>query len=648
MTKATEARTLSEPYEPRRHDPFRYAPVMIQTTDPDGCLLAVNERWQLVLGYGEHEAVGRNAVDFLSPESAHRVRELSGLHLTHRDGHVEGIPVALRRRDGDEIDMLLSLVRDEPHGPAAPRIIGFLVANGGEAPTEAAVRQRDTWLRAILENAPVEIVLKDRDGRFIAVSKNVAEERGSNMAAVIGLRTSDFFSPEIARVYEAADRRVIESGKAVQQEVKEVEDGKARYIHNAKFPLRDDTGYIIGICSLSMETTEIRRMEEQLFQAQKMEAVGQLTGGVAHDFNNLLMVISGNLDLIDAKLGHDSPEIQAAMRAIDRGADLTRRLLAFSRQQILQPQPVVLADLLQEIGELIRRTMGQSIILEIDLPAELPKVMADPAQLHNAILNLALNARDAMPQGGTLTVRAETVWLDGKDAKNAGAKGVAAGTYVRLSVADTGTGITPDVLERVFDPFFTTKGVGQGSGLGLSMVYGFVKQSGGDITIDSAVARGTTVNLFLPLAQAEADTVPPAEPSTAEPPRGAGETVLLLDDDPAVRTLCVNMLTDLGYRVTMAADAGEALAAHDAAGRFDLLVSDILIGTGPRGTEVAGQLLERQPDLGVLMITGYGGGNATDLDLPEGAALLAKPFSRQDLASVLRSVLAGGTARAAR
>jgi PAS domain S-box-containing protein len=612
---------------------FRHAPVMIQTMDSEGRLLQVNERWQQTLGYSETTVVGRRFDSFLQPGSSLRLRDLMATQVLNGAGHVEDIAVTLMRHDGAAIDKQMSLSLERDARGAASRIFGFLIE--GEREAEAKIRQRDTWLRAILENAPVEIVLKDRDGRFLAVSRNVIVERGADMSAVIGKRTSDFFPPEIATVYEAADRQVVETGAAVQQEVKEVEDGQARYMHNAKFPLRDDTGYIIGVCSLSMETTSIRRMEEQLFQAQKMEAVGKLTGGIAHDFNNLLMVISGNLDLIASVQGRESPEIQAALRAIDRGADLTRRLLAFSRRQFLQPQPVALADLLEEIRELIHRTLGQSIGIEMFVPDILPPVMADPGQLHNAILNLALNARDAMPTGGTLSIGAIKVWL-GETLGGAHVE-AAPGEYVKLSVSDTGTGIDPETLGKVFEPFFTTREVG--SGLGLSMVYGFIKQSGGHVSIDSTLGQGTTVELFLPLAGVPAGAAVAAGQTTTDAPRGRGETVLVVDDDMDIRTMAGATLRALGYRVTTAADPGGALAAHGAAGRFDILVTDILLGAGPRGTELARWLMDRQQDLKVLLITGYAGADQGETALPNGARLLTKPFSRQTLAGTLRDML---------
>ena len=635
MREASQASAARRAQEEPWRSPFRHAPVMIQTSDPDGILRDVNERWLDTLGYSEGDVVGRELGMVLLPDSAARVRDLIARHVLRGEGHVEGVPVILVKGDGGLLAMQLSLSL-EPATAASPcRVVGFLVENDSSSEAEIKIRQRDTWLRAILENAPVEIVLKDRDGRFLAVSRNVADDRGADRDQVIGMRTSDFFAPEIARVYEEADRQVIESGQAVVQEVKEVENGRTRYFHNSKFPLRDDTGRIIGICSLSTEMTDFKRMEEQLYQAQKMEAVGKLTGGIAHDFNNLLMVISGNLDLITMELGHESPEIQAALRAIERGSDLTRRLLAFSRRQFLQPQPVALAGLLDEVSELVHRTMGQNVRLEVYVPDGLPAAMADPGQLHNAILNLALNARDAMPDGGTLSIGAEKVWL-GETLGGARTE-APPGEYVKLSVSDTGTGIAPDILEKVFEPFFTTKGVGQGSGLGLSMVYGFVKQSGGHIAIESLVGRGTTVNLFLPLATTDAAVPPPAQ--TTEIQQGKGESVLFLDDDAAIRTMAETTLRDLGYRVTLAADPDGALAAHGAAGRFDLLVSDILLGAGARGTEVAQWLLRRQPDLKVLFITGYAGVDMGETDLPAGTKLLAKPFSRRNLAAALRSLL---------
>jgi CheY-like chemotaxis protein len=285
--------------------------------------------------------------------------------------------------------------------------------------------------------------------------------------------------------------------------------------------------------------------------------------------------------------------------------------------------------------------MGQSIRIEVFVPEGLPPVLCDPSQLHNAILNLALNARDAMPQGGTLSISATKIWLG--DTLGGVKTEASPGEYVKLSVADTGTGIAPEVIEQVFEPFFTTKGVGEGSGLGLSMVYGFIKQSGGHINIDSTLGKGTAVNLFLPLAPA--DHLAAEHPAASAPgalldiPRGNGQTVLFVDDDVDIRTLAGTTLRDLGYRVTTVADPTAALAAHAAAGRFDILVTDILLGAGARGTEVAKWLTDRQPDLKLLFISGYAGADQSVITLPPGAKLLTKPFSRQSLAGMLQTLL---------
>jgi signal transduction histidine kinase/CheY-like chemotaxis protein len=392
--------------------------------------------------------------------------------------------------------------------------------------------------------------------------------------------------------------------------------------------------------------------EGRLRQAQKLEAVGQLTGGIAHDFNNLLTIIFGNLEILQRRLSKlplekfgfavtASKPIEAALHAAESAAQLTHRLLAFSRQQPLDPRQLDLNHAVTGMSDLLRRTLGETISMESILAGGLWPAFADVNQLENALINLCLNARDAMPEGGKLTIETANAYLD--DAYAMQFAEVQPGQYVLLSVADTGAGIAPDVLQRVFEPFFTTKRGGQGSGLGLAMVYGFVKQSGGHVRIYSELAHGTTVKIYLPrLLQAQQlETAPAALPHDTSPaPRAsAGETVLLVEDNSELREYAKSVLEELGYGVIEARDAEQALKALQDSPRIDLLFTDVVL-PGAGGRELSAKALELQSGLPVLFTTGYTRNAIVHQGrLDPGVHLLNKPYTQRDLARKIRAVL---------
>jgi PAS domain S-box-containing protein len=389
---------------------------------------------------------------------------------------------------------------------------------------------------------------------------------------------------------------------------------------------------------LMAEAKEREDMTAQLRQAQKMEAIGKLTGGVAHDFNNLLQVISGNLQLLAKEFaGHESAErrIQNALTGVARGSKLASQLLAFGRRQPLEPKAVNLGRYVRGLDEMLRRSLGEEIELETVITGGLWNTCVDMAQLENAILNLAINARDAMKGVGRLTIEAGNASLD--DDYAARHTDITAGQYVMIAVSDTGPGIEPDIVDRVFEPFFTTKPEGEGTGLGLSQVYGFVKQSGGHAKIYSEVGQGTTVRLYLPRTRAEEDIVIPRE---AGPIKGGTETILAVEDDEGVRATVVDILSDLGYRVLKARDAQSALAVIESGVPIDLLFTDVVMPGPLRSTELAKKARERAPDIAILFTSGYTdnaivhGGR-----LDEGTNLLSKPYTREALARKIRHVL---------
>ncbi len=389
-------------------------------------------------------------------------------------------------------------------------------------------------------------------------------------------------------------------------------------------------------------TRELMALEQTLRQAQKMEAVGQLTGGIAHDFNNLLTGISGSLELLQTRIAQGRTTevgryVNAAQASASRAAALTHRLLAFSRRQTLDPKPTDVDRLVAGMEELIRRTMGPAITVEAVVAGGLWITLVDPSQLENALLNLCINARDAMPRGGRLKIETSNKCLDEKAARD---RGLPAGPYVTLCVSDDGTGMSPEVKARAFDPFFTTKPIGLGTGLGLSMIYGFAQQSGGDVRISSEVGLGTNVCLYLPRhhgAVEEADQL--AERSNA-PRAEPGETVLVVDDEPVVRMLVTEVLKDLGYMAIEAADGKGGVEVLQSDARIDLLVTDVGLPGGMNGRQVADAARALRPGLNVLFITGFAENTLlSDGHLPPGMHVLTKPFAMETLTSRVKDLV---------
>jgi len=397
---------------------------------------------------------------------------------------------------------------------------------------------------------------------------------------------------------------------------------------------------------VAQEVAERMKAEEALRQAQKMEAIGQLTGGIAHDFNNLLTIIVGNIELLQRRLPDDSERLQRAahhaMEATRRAATLTQRLLAFSRRQPLDPKPIDTNKLVAGMSELLRRTLGEPVVLETVLAGGLWRTQADPNQLENAILNLAVNARDAMPNGGKLTIETANARLDDAYVE-ALAEPVPPGQYVLVAVSDTGTGMDKATMERVFEPFFTTKEAGKGTGLGLSQVYGFVRQSNGHVRIYSELGEGTTIKIYLPRLIGSNDE--PAEISSQAPAmvKGSGETILVVEDEPSLRVYTVEALRDLGYRVLEAANGKDALTVVHRHPEIDLLFTDVVLAGGMNGRAIADEVARIRPGLPVLFTTGYTSNAIVHHGrLDPGMHLIGKPFTYAELAAKIRRMLDRG------
>ncbi len=420
-------------------------------------------------------------------------------------------------------------------------------------------------------------------------------------------------------------------------------DGSYHHIFDQGVLVRSSTGAqeIVGTW---LDVTDRRRAEQQLAQVQKIDALGQLTGGIAHDFNNMLSVIIGNLERVQKHMRESGEpkiamRVDLAMQGALRCSDLTRQLLTFARKQTLQLAPLDLNALVRDMMQMFRRTLEDEIEITTRLAADLGALVVDRAQVESMLLNLVVNARDAMPQGGTITMETGNLTVTEEDRGDF--PEAAPGAYVRLSVADTGAGMTPEVRERVFEPFFTTKELGRGTGLGLSMIYGFVKQSGGAIRIDSEPGRGTAVHIILP--RAAADLPKPAIPASEEgdgPPARPGETVLLVEDDPGVRAVAVEMLRDLGYAVAEAPDARTALTMLAGGQVADLLFSDIAMPGGMNGFDLAAHAVVARPGLRILYASAYPEfALARSKEAKLEAPVLQKPYYRHELARAVRGVL---------
>jgi PAS domain S-box-containing protein len=392
-------------------------------------------------------------------------------------------------------------------------------------------------------------------------------------------------------------------------------------------------------------TAELIRAEEALRQSQKMEAVGQLTGGLAHDFNNLLAGISGSLELMQTRmqqgrLNDVERYIAAAQGAAKRAAALTHRLLAFSRRQTLDPKPTNVNRLIDGMQDMIQRTVGPSITVEAVGAGGLWPVLVDPSQLENSLLNLCINSRDAMPDGGRITIETANRWLDERAAKK---QDLPEGQYLSLCVTDTGTGMPPEVIARVFEPFYTTKPIGEGTGLGLSMIYGFAKQSGGQVRIYSEVGKGTTVFIYLPRHYGQIEDEGPSTESRLLPRSEQGETVLVVDDEPTVRMLITDILEELGFTAIEAGDSAAGLKILQSDVRIDLLVTDVGLPGGMNGRQMADAGRVSRPDLKVLFITGYAENAAVgNGQLAPGMAVLTKPFPMETMAARIRSMIEAG------
>lgn len=512
---------------------------------------------------------------------------------------------------------------------------------------EEALRMNEERYRILYNKTPVMLHSIDRDGRLLSVSDFWLDKLGYERAEVLGRKSTEFLTPESREMANDILPAFMDTGVCKDIEYQMVsKSGDVIDVLLSAIGERDAGGQIAKSLAVMTDITDRKAVERQFVQAQKMESVGQLTGGLAHDFNNLLGVVLGNLQLIERSVSGDpkaTKRVNAALAAVDKGAELTRRLLAFSRRQKLETETVDPNPLIAGMSSLLERTLGESVNLNCHLAEEISRVKTDPTQLESALLNLAVNARDAMPSGGTLTIESENVDLD---ADYAGwDENIEPGNYVVIAVSDTGTGISKDKIDRVFEPFFTTKEVGKGSGLGLSMVYGFMRQSGGHVRIYSEVGHGTTVRMYLPVDETEIETVGKKTRARLDELTGS-ETILVVEDQEEVREVAVALLEDLGYTVIEAASGPEGLSALEANPQIDLMFTDIVMSGGMDGTQLAKAAAALRSHLPVVFTTGY----AEEAVLQEGEVkaatnLVTKPYNRSELAMKIRAALEASKSR---
>ena len=506
----------------------------------------------------------------------------------------------------------------------------------------------------LVEGTDAFIQVVDLDGRWLAINSAAADEfeRIFGLRPKVGERAEDLLAgqPENQAAVLAIWNKALAADVPFTEIGEFGDEGRDRRFYEMRFnQLRGPGGEKLGAYQFVFDVTErlaeqekLRQAEEALRQAQKMEAVGQLTGGIAHDFNNLLAGISGAFEMIGTRLSQGRSRdvekyLSAGQGATRRAAALTHRLLAFSRRQTLSPKAVVINRLLADLVELVQRTVGPAIEVETIAAAGLWPTLVDANQLENAILNLCINARDAMPDGGKITIETGNKWLDHRTARE---RGLEPGQYVTVCVSDTGTGIDREILDRVFDPFFTTKPLGEGTGLGLSMVYGFARQSHGHVRIYSEVGQGTMVCVYLPRHLGEADAPAPDAAGITAPASHEGEVVLVVDDEPTVRMLIVDALEELGYSCLEAADGPAGLRLLERAGRVDLLITDVGLPGGLNGRQVADAARAVRPDLKVLFVTGYAENAVLNHGhIEHGMEVLTKPFAVDDLTNRIERIM---------
>jgi PAS domain S-box-containing protein len=609
--------------------------------------------WNLITGHVWYaarfrEIVGYNEADF--PDTFNAFQNVlheddRALVLSKIRSHLENqgrldMRCRVMTRSGNVIWCRLRGEAERDAAGRPLRLAGSVSDISGQIDAEEALSRSQDFYGTVLDSLPLFISYADRDERVVYANRPFQDFFGLPLSSSRGREVSDVLGDKryaaIAPYFREALR-----GKTVESQGRlRDQNGRPLDMEVIFLPHYDEAGAVQGCFVAARDVTEKRLLEAELRQSQKMEAVGRLTGGIAHDFNNLLSVIVGNMQLL-ARALRESPRLlrqaDTAMKAAMRGAELTRRLLAFARQQVLEPRVVDLNAMVAGMYELLRRSLTGDIEIRQLLDPDVWPAKVDPGQLENAVLNLVINARDALPEGGVITLSTRNLTLESD--RTLGDEALRAGDYAVLQVTDTGAGMTPETLKRVFEPFFTTKDVGKGSGLGLSMVYGFVRQSGGHVTIDSAPGEGAIVQLCFPRTQASVDQARLETGIAPELPHGR-ETILVVEDNREVRSTAVDILGSLGYRLLEASNGHQALEQFMQHPDIALVFSDVMLPGGLLGASLANKLRERRPGLKVLMTSAFSDSAIMQRGMLDGTMeVLSKPYRVEDLARRVRAIL---------
>jgi two-component system, cell cycle sensor histidine kinase and response regulator CckA len=588
---------------------------------------------QRVTGYSAGEMRGHE-LSVVHPDDVAAAQNLMTLVLESPGKPVRG-EIRTRHKDGHwvHLETISTNLLDNP-------AVGGIVVNLRDVTEQKRARESEARLAAIVESSDDSVISTDLEGKIVSWNPGAERIHGYSASEAIGRDSGFTTAPGESIDLTAIVKDATAKGVTAHFETARIrKDGRKVLVSVSVSPIRDKDGRIIGAAGISRDVTEHRRLEDEFRQAQKMEAIGRLAGGIAHDFNNILTAISANAELAMEDLAPDHPvreDLAEIRRAGTRAAALTRQLLAFSRKQVLQPQTINLNTIVHSVEEMLRRVIGEDIVLTPDLMPNLSFVRADPTQLEQVLMNLAVNARDAMPQGGHLTITTRDVDLTDDPALP---EDLPSGWYVLLEVKDTGIGMDANTRARIFEPFFTTKEPGKGTGLGLSTVYGIVRQSGGFITLESERTKGTCFKLFLPRAE-ELEAKRGRISGENAQVRGGSETLLLVEDEAAVRTPLKRALERLGYTVLTASNGIEAMAiARTHESKIDMLVSDVVMPE-MGGRELADNLRAMNPDLPVVFMSGHSDeAVASHGALASGAVFMAKPFAIQSMVQKIREVL---------
>jgi PAS domain S-box-containing protein len=663
-------------------------PELLVILDSGGSIVAANHKFARTFDGSPEGLIGRSLFDLLETDP-----ERASEYLRRCAGTMQPMPGALvfRRSNGAPLECQCSGAALRPGGEFGPStillrsrpkndaVVSFAALNQKIADLSREVRGRrraETELRELNDTLEQRIEIRTQEIRDVfsrlyeserqfrslvesvtdyaifmldqngfVTTWNAGAERikGYTNDEIIGQHFSIFYTEDDRRngVPEQVLATARRTGRIAMDGWRVRKSGDLFWASVIINEVHDEEGGVAGFAKVTRDLTERRTMEEQLRQVQKMEAIGQLTGGIAHDFNNLLTVISGNIETVQRRMSRTDPGLyrylEAAARAVERASTLTHRLLAYSRRQPLEPKPVELNRLIMGMSDLLGRTIGAHITIETVLAGGLWQVSADPNQVENAILNLAVNARDAMPDGGKLTLETANSYLDEAYARiNAE---VTPGQYAMLAVSDTGIGMTPDVVEKAFEPFFTTKALGEGTGLGLSQVYGFIKQSGGHIKIYSELGEGTTVRLYLPRLRERPPVVHEDAPVAQPPPLGGQETILVVEDNDEVRAYTTDILRELGYEILEATEGDTALSLIASEPRIKLLFTDVGLPGPFNGRQIADEARKLRSDLKILFTTGYAQNAIIHQGrLDPGVQLIVKPFNFAGLAAKIRQM----------